>query len=173
MKKIIVIVRGIIVWVTCVVLDLQFSFGIVGFFDFILIILLGAIIVSVVGLLKFILKKQYKFLGIGLILLIFCVLEIKVSGYIAEQQKQQSFVQAKQIISALEHFRSTKGDYPADIIDLVPGYFKKLPTTKMGWLGTPFNYYKMKDGSYRLSFAFRVFLIANYDPKRGEWIVDD
>lgn len=173
MKKVIFVIVGVLVWLLSIALDLQYSFGFVGFFDVILVALLGSMIMSVIGLVGFIRKKKSRVLGIGLILLIFCISEIIVSGRIAERQKQLSFAQAEKIISALDNFHSATGQYPAGINELVPTYLKEIPATRMGWFGTSFNYYKMKEGGYRLSFEYRVFLIASYDSKKRAWIVDD
>lgn len=157
----------LVLLVFCVLMEIEFSFGYIGFFTLVIIVLLIGCIYFIIGIFH-----SKKMLIQGSTIIVFCIVEFLISNAIIHIQQQKTYDVAENIISAIEQYRMSKGNYPIKIDDVAPLFIHNIPKTSMGWFGRPFNYTNI-GVSYRLSFDFHVFLSCSYYPKSKSWYCDD
>jgi hypothetical protein len=163
-KKIIGI---LVLLVLCVLMDIEFSSGYIGFFTLISIILLIGFIYLVAGLFH---NKKRLLKGGSII--VFCIVEILISNAIIKYQRQMTYGVGEKVIKAIEQYQITNDNYPKHINDLTPVFIGNIPNTHMGWYGRPFKYTATEE-KYRLSFDYHVFLTCSYDEETTNWYCDD
>jgi len=160
-------------WIISLLLDLEYSFGYLGFFDVILLIGLVSLVLTLIGILRMLWKQKTDVLRLGLFGLLFVVSELFVVVRILQWQKQQSIKTGQEIDAALEGYKEKHSEYPVALNDLVPNYLTTIPKSNMGWFGKPFLYSKSSmDSSYTMSFAFHAFTIC-YKATNIDWFCGD
>jgi hypothetical protein len=68
---------------------------------------------------------------------------------------------AKNLISAIEHYKLMQGVYPNNFSDLIPTYLKSIPATCI--IGIPGYAYRKSEQSYRIVFTQNVLLGFNFE----------
>jgi len=91
-------------------------------------------------------------------------------------QQRATDANAMQIVDALRQYKMRHlSGYPAQLTDLAPAYFAKIPATHMGFGGEPFEYAAApgKSAEMRDQFTLRYRLGASltraYDSREGKW----
>jgi hypothetical protein len=72
----------------------------------------------------------------------------------------------------LESYLKQRGEYPAQLGDLVPVFAATLPDSCMGVLRNPPFFYYREQGSYQLGFDSCFFMQFHRGPE-GKWQSDD
>lgn len=68
---------------------------------------------------------------------------------------------ADKLISAIEYFKSGKGEYPNNLDELKPAYLESIPST---WIiGIPWYGYQKTEQSYKVVFTQNVILGFNFE----------
>lgn len=92
------------------------------------------------------------FLIAGFVILLVVLGYFKLSGNMKKSTISNLTVKSRPIISALEVYRSKKGEYPKSLDELVPGYIDEIPRLKSS-IGS-YQYSRMEDGQYELVIKF-------------------
>ena len=104
----------------------------------------------------------------SVIVFLLFALEVTTVGFNSYHEIFRSKEDAKEIISALESYKSMQGNYPEELNQLPPSFIDEVPKTHMGFKGGKF-WYIMKSDEYLLGFHCFGFLHFYYSSKDRRW----
>jgi len=81
-------------------------------------------------------------------------------------------LRAREVIDALEKYKSERGTYPSRLADLMPTYLKTIPIPTAG---RPEFDYQYENGKYELTFGVgkEMYPCYYYVSATGKWVEDD
>jgi len=150
-------------WLYCLSQILYIGCEVLGLTSFIAVPI-GFIALAIIywikeGRTKYVLKAFF------LLLVIFPVTCFSSTIWLAQlfrwQSRHYAMSKAEQLISSIEYYKTQEGQYPDNLIQLVPKHIEKIP--RPGIIGIrPFEY-ERKDDSYSLVFMQNYILGFNWE----------
>ena len=80
---------------------------------------------------------------------------------------------ADQIINSIEKYKADKGDYPAELRDLVPEYMPKIPVCAYRMLSNQYRYTYTETSHYLMYANLPPYGRRSYHFQNKEWIYID
>ena len=109
---------------------------------------------------------------------IFAIVVTVVGGLGSGSITQEHETNFAPLLAALEQYRTTSGQYPDELAELVPGFVASLPECPVsgGWAGDDYYYKRKKgeylEGTYIIQCVIGVFLFPQrglYESEDAEW----
>jgi hypothetical protein len=155
------------IWLAFLALNVEFSFGLIGFSSFLVLAVMAGVFVFVGGL--FVIRQYPGVSKWAAVVVAFNFSILFATLLVHAHQRQWSELEAHRIIDAVERYRTETGTMPESLGVLVPKFIPYIPRTWMGFSRQPFNYGRFfeKDG-YRLGFpggAGLSYRVYSFDQK--------
>lgn len=105
-------------------------------------------------------------------LVVLAFISLPVAGLITTIQQGETGRVATSLANAIEAYRTSHGEYPNSLDQLVPEHFSSVPKTRLGLAGTTF-FYDRDTNAFRLGYSLPLGMFRNYDCGTRTWTTRD